>query len=75
MNRYLGNLGSMSTRWLNSLFGGNRRGESVSSAVGRKAREGRRLFVIWEAAIDLMFAVFAGQRHHCDVNIEGEPDG
>ena len=62
---YRGNLLSMTTRWLNSLFGGNRRGESTSSAVGRKAAEGRRLFIALEALIDVPFALL-GQRHHCD---------
>lgn len=62
---YRGNLLSMTTRWLNSLFGGNRRGESTSSAVGRKAAEGRRLFIVFEALIDVPFALL-GQRHHCD---------
>jgi hypothetical protein len=62
---YRGNLLSMTTRWLNSLFGGNRRGESTSAAVGRKAAEGRRLFIAFEALIDVPFALI-GQRHHCD---------
>lgn len=69
---YLSNLGSMATRFLNALTGGNRRGESVSSAVGRKAAQGRRVYIMWEAAIDLMFA-FAGERHHCANNIEEPP--
>lgn len=67
---YWSNLGSMTTRWLNSLWGGNRRGETVSSAVGRKAASGRRRYIIWEAAIDLMFAIARGERHHCQNNIE-----
>lgn len=61
---YWRNLLSMTTRWLNSLFGGDRRGESTSAAVGRKAAEGRRLYIIAEALINLPFAVL-GQRHHC----------
>lgn len=59
----------MLTRFGNSLFGGNRRGETISSAVGRKAQEGRRLYIVWEAAIDFAFS-FTGQRHHCASNIE-----
>lgn len=64
---YWGNLGSAATRLLNSLTGGNRRGESTSAAVGRKAAEGRRLFIAIEALIDLVFALPPiSQRHHCD---------
>lgn len=44
------------TRWLNDLFGGNPL-ESTSAAVGRKALEGRRLFIVAEAVINLPFAV------------------
>lgn len=51
------------TRWLNGLLGGND-GESVSGAVGRKAAEGRRLFIVAEAFINVPFA-FLGERHHC----------
>lgn len=46
---YLGNLGSMATRFLSALFGGDRRGESTSSAVGRKAADGRRLYIVKSA--------------------------
>lgn len=62
---YWRNLGAMATRFLNALTGGDRRGESTSAAVGRKAAEGRLAFVVAEAAIDLLFACF-GQRHHCE---------
>jgi hypothetical protein len=62
---YWSNLASMATRMLNAVTGGNRRGESTSAAVGRKATEGRRLFIAFEGAIDLLFSLF-GQRHHCD---------
>lgn len=65
---YPRNLLSMTTRWLNALFGGNRRGESMSSAVGRKAAQGRRFYIAAEALIDLPFALL-GQRHHCAANI------
>ena len=64
MSRYTDNLLSMATRFGNSLFGGNRRGESISSAVGRKAAQGRRRYIVLEAVIDLGFALL-GQRHHC----------
>lgn len=69
---YLRNLLSMTTRWLNALFGGDRRGESASSAVGRKAAQGRRAFIVAEAAIDLAFAVIKGERHHCARQAERE---
>lgn len=62
---YWRNLGAMATRFLNALTGGDQRGESTSAAAGRKASEGRRLFIVIEAAIDLLFAFF-GQRHHCE---------
>ena len=68
---YWRNLLSMTTRWLNSLFGGDKRGESTSSAVGRKAAEGRRLYIVLEALIDLPFAAL-GQRHHCAVQAAKE---
>ena len=68
---YWRNLGSAATRFLNSLTGGNRKGESTSSAVARKAMQGRRFYIVAEAAIDLLFAVAAGQRHHCENNLEG----
>ena len=66
---YWRSLASMTTRWLNSLFGGDRRGESVSSAVARKALEGRRLFIIAEALINVPFAVL-GERYHCERRLD-----
>lgn len=66
---YWRNLGSMATRFLNALAGGNRRGESTSSAVARKAMQGRRGYIVLEALIDLIFAFF-GERHHCQNNLE-----
>ena len=62
---YWRNLGAMATRFLNAVTGGDQRGESTSAAVGRKASEGRRGFIVAEAAIDFLFACF-GQRHHCE---------
>jgi hypothetical protein len=62
---YTRNLLSMTTRFLNAVFGGNRRGESMSSAVGRKALKGRRFYIITEAVINLAFAITVGQRDHC----------
>lgn len=56
----------------NVILGGNRDGETISSAVGRKAAQGRRLFIITEALIDLLFAL-RGERHHCQNNVEDLP--
>lgn len=52
----------------NVLLGGNDPDETISSAVGRKARDGRRLFIALEAIINLPFALL-GDRHHCDRSI------
>lgn len=60
----------MMTRLLNALFGGNRRGESVSSALARKAAQGRYFFIVAEALNDLMFAIFKRERHHSENNRE-----
>lgn len=70
MTRYLRNFGSAFTRLLNSIFAGNDYREPMSSAVGRKAAQGRRLFVIAEAMIDLLFAAVLGERHHCAEHAE-----
>lgn len=70
MIRYLRTFASATTRWLNALFAGNDYREPTSSAVGRKAAQGRRLFVIAEALIDLLFAVVLGERHHCAEHAE-----
>lgn len=53
----------------NVLFGGNNPRETISSAVGRKAVEGRRLFIVLEALINVPFA-FMGERNHCERRIE-----
>lgn len=53
----------------NVIFGGNNPDETISSAVGRKALEGRRLFIVLEALINLLFALI-GQRNHCEDAIE-----
>lgn len=65
-------LGSMATRCFNALAGGDIRGESTSSAVGRKSLEGRWRFRIWGFAIDLAFliATKGKQRRHCIENID-----
>jgi hypothetical protein len=63
---YWRNLASAATRFGNALLGGDGRGETMSAATARKAKAGRRLFVVFEAAIDLMFAAIKGERHHCE---------
>jgi len=60
---YLSNLGSMATRFGNSLFGGNKRGESMSSAV-----------IAFEAIINVPFAVLNRERHHCDNQFRKESE-
>lgn len=57
----------------NTLLGGNRDGETISSAVGRKAAQGRRWAVVAEGVIDAWFAALFGERHHCANNIERKP--
>lgn len=54
----------------NVLLGGNNPRETISSSVGRKARNGKRWAVAAEGLIDVFFAVFAGQRHHCEHHIQ-----
>jgi len=49
----------------NVLLGGNNTDETISSAVGRKALEGRRRFIMLEALINVPFA-FLGERNHCE---------
>lgn len=69
---YWSNTGSMATRFLNALAGGDVWGESTSSAVGRKSLEGRMRFRIWGFCIDLLFliATKGKVRRHCIENID-----
>lgn len=54
----------------NVLLGGDNPDETISSAVGRKAREGRRFFIFWEAVINLFFACPPmSERNHCENRI------
>lgn len=52
----------------NVLLGGNNPDETISSAVGRKALQGRRGFIVLEAFINLPFA-FLGERDHCQRSV------
>lgn len=53
----------------NAALGGNP-DETISSRVGKAAERGVRRAVILEAIINLIFAVAAGERHHCADSIE-----
>lgn len=53
----------------NAMIGGNP-DETLSSRAGKSAILGRRRGIIAEAAINLLFAVVAGQRNHCVASIE-----
>ncbi len=54
----------------NTLTGGNP-DETISSRVGRAARQGKRRAVFIEAVINLIFALPPlSQRHHCEISIE-----
>lgn len=53
----------------NAALGGNP-DETISSRVGKAAERGVRRAIVIEAAINLVFAVVAGERHHCAVSIE-----
>ncbi len=57
-------------QFVNAILGGNNPRETISSSVGRKARNGKRWAIAAEGVIDVFFAVFAGQRHHCERNIQ-----
>jgi len=53
----------------NAAAGGNP-DETISSRAAKEALAGNRWAIIREAAIDLIFALAAGQRHHCHNAIE-----
>lgn len=44
--------------------------ETISSRVGRNAAQGQRGAIAMEGVIDCVFAVLAGQRHHCQNSVE-----
>lgn len=70
--RYVRNILIGLDQLCNVILGGDDVDETISSAVGRKAAEGRRWAVAIEALIDVWFALLFGERHHCANNIEGE---
>lgn len=57
------------TQSLNATTGGNP-DQTFSGRTAIEARTGRRWPVIREALINLIFAVIAGQRGHCEASIE-----
>jgi len=61
----------------NALDGGDP-DETISSRSAKEAMAGTRWGIIKEAAINLLFALAAGERYHCENSIEaeeGEPIG
>lgn len=57
------------TQGFNAMTGGNP-DQSFSGRTAIEARAGGRWAVIREAMINLIFAVIAGQRGHCEASIE-----
>lgn len=57
------------TQGLNAVTGGNP-DQSFSGRTALEARAGSRWAVIREAFINLIFAILAGQRDHCEASIE-----
>jgi len=54
---------------LNAAAGGNP-DETISSRAAKEAMAWRRWGIVKEAAINLVFAVAAGQRYHCEASLE-----
>lgn len=69
--RYILNILRAIDRLLNVLFGGNDSTEMISSAVGRKAVEGRWWALVAERIIDWLFFQLTCERGHCRANIKG----
>lgn len=68
VRRYLLNILISIDQFVNTVFGGSP-DETISSAVGRKAIEGRRWALILESIINPIFAVL-GDDNHCRKRIE-----
>lgn len=66
--RYVRNILIGLDQLCNVILGGDDVDETISSAVGRKAAEGRRWAIAIEALIDAWFALLFGERHHCANN-------
>jgi hypothetical protein len=61
----------------NALDGGSP-DETISSRAAKEAMAGQRWGIVKEATINLLFAVAANERYHCEKSIEadeGEPIG
>lgn len=54
---------------LNAVSGGHE-DQTFSGRTALSARDGRRGAIIREAAINLLFALIAGERGHCEASIE-----
>lgn len=59
----------------NVLLGGDNPDETISSAVGRKAMQGRRWAQAAESIIDWLFLRLTGEPGHCRANIEWDEAG
>lgn len=57
------------TQGLNALTGGNP-DQTLSGRTALAARSGKYGGVVFEALLDLVFAVLTGKRHHCERSIE-----
>lgn len=68
MRRYVWGVLIAMTQGLNAMTGGNP-DQSFSGRTALAAMEGKRLAIIREAFIDLLFSFF-GQRHHCHYSVE-----
>ncbi len=69
MNRRLWNVLIGLDQTLNAADGGHP-DETISSRAAKEAIAGKRWGIIKEAAINLLFAVLAGERGHCMNSIE-----
>lgn len=69
MKRYVWGVLIAMTQGLNAVAGGNP-DQTFSGRTALSARKGGRFAIIREAFIDLVFAVIAGERHHCENSIE-----
>lgn len=61
------------TQWLNATLSGDP-DMPLSSRSAIEAETGKRGWVILEALIDLLFAIFTGERDHCRGSLVGEGD-
>ena len=68
MKRYVWGVLIAMTQALNATLGGNP-DQTFSGRTALSARSGKRLAIIGEAFIDLLFSFF-GDRHHCENSIE-----